>query len=421
MTADRPVVRRRAPATALVVELGRSRGSMAVAAGIALARAHQTADGGWVLLAELDARGGDLLERLTLGSTPRAGLDGRLPAGARQLAERLAGAELEGVVGDGLRATPPALTDYLVEVAGVRGLRVLLGDHLVGGAAMAGPVIGPRLSELAGLGGADAVVIDGGPWTSAEPDRLAGVHIVYAVIEASSASQNARCLAELSAMWRLLGNSATRRRLVAVVVDPIGDPQELRDLFEGETSTTGQHDRHRVVMLAGRRQRRLLRELAAGRWSHLSPKVLAAFVDLASPIDEPLPVRPVVPSSPSSSPQVAVDEHAYLTAVTRPSLPVAPVGDRPQPDPEFWPFEDGEGLPVEPEAPSQGGPPDAGRVWAETKLAEDPATGCAEERRRRLSPAVRAALQAQAGVRYGAPSGEWPPLHDSTGGQETTS
>ncbi len=421
MTANCPPVRRRVPATALVVELGRSRGSTAVAAGIALARAHQTGDGGWVLLAELDARGGDLLERLTLGSTPRAGLDGRLPAGARQLAERLAGADLEGVLGDGRRATPPALTDYLVEVAGVRGLRILLGDHLVGGAAMAAPVIGPRLAELAGIAGADAVVVDGGPWTSAEPGRLAGADIVYAVIEASSASQNARCLAELTAMWRLLGNSATRRRLVAVVVDPIADPAELRDLFEGETSTTGRHDRHRVVVLAGRRQRRLLRELAAGRWSYLSPKLLGAFVDLASPIDEPLPVRPVAQSRPSSSPQVAADEHAYLTAATPPSLPVAPVGDRPQPDPELWPFEDGEGLPVELEAPGQGGPPDAGRVGAERDLAEDPATGCAEDRRRRLSPAVRAALQAQAGDRHGAPSGEWPPPHHGTGGQETTS
>lgn len=368
------------PATALVVELGRSIGSSSVAAGVAMGRARQLDGGGWVLLAELDPRGGDLVERLALGRAPRARFDGALPLGARELTEVLAGLEFAGGLGGvGAPARLP-LWEYLVEVGGVPGVRVLLGDHLVEGASRAAAAITQRLPVLAGAAGASVVVIDGGGWTSAQPERLAAADIVYGVIQATSASQNGRCRAELAALWRLLQARERPGRLVGVVVDPAEDPEELRELFEAGDRDPSPGSGYRVVVLGGRGDRRLLARLAGGDWRGLSDKALAPFADLASPLADRVqaPAEPAALASGLLAPVEVVDEHAYLSAVsdtappppgtepdTGPALAPAvdastgrpvdsvveapegagsglPVAEEAFPDPGLWPFDDGE-------------------------------------------------------------------------------
>jgi len=344
--------RRPLPPTALVIELGRSAGSSAVAAGIALARARQLGGDGWVLLAELDPRGGDLLERLALGSVPRVRVIDELPAGAARLAEHLAGVEFVGGLGDATSVSARAvLVDHVVEVAGVPGVRVLLGDHLVDGASRAAAVVTRQLPNLARGAGAAAVVIDGGGWTSAQPQRLAVADVVYAVIQASSASQNARCLAELSALWRLLATGSRPAQLFGVVIEPSHDSEELVALF-GAAGRPGGSGRHRIAVLHGGSDRRALSRLAAGQWRGLSDRALQRFAVLARPLGRP-PAAAAGPTAPAPalSQRTAIDEHAYLLAD---ASPAPPAGERPapnsngsetgrsaEPDPGFWPFDDG--------------------------------------------------------------------------------
>lgn len=335
-----------------------------MAAGLAMARARQLDGAGWVLLAELDPRGGDLMERLALGRSPRARFDGDLPLGARELTDLLATIEFSGGLVGGPSAARVPLLQHLVEVDGVPGVRVMLGDHLVEGATRAAAAVAPRLPGLAGAAGAAAVVIDGGWWSSGQPDRVAGADIVYGVMQASSASQNGRCRAELAALQRLLQGRNRPGRLVGVVVDPAEDPDEVRDLFLWDQDAT-KGSGYRVVVLGSRRDERLLAQLTRGDWRGVSAKALGPFMDLASPMGER--VTSAALSGAADRPPVAVevvDEHAYLVGIPEPVPPVVgspessgdPVAAEPDrhgygspagetfPDPAFWPFDDGDSF-----------------------------------------------------------------------------
>ena len=356
---------------AIVVELGRSIGSGPVAAGLALAQARTLDRSGWVLLAELNPRGGDLLEKHFLGTSARSDTERDVPAGARELAERLASVDLDPTVSRSETAAP-ALRPYLVGLSGVPYLRLLVGDPMVEGAARAASIVGPRLADMARLAGAHATIVDAGAWTSSEPQRLAGADLIYAVVEANSASQNSRCRAELSALWRLLQAAGTSARLIAVVVNPGWPVADLRELFAPPEVTADARGfgTYRAAILTGRRNRRTLSLLASGDWRSISDRSLDPFFELASPLTDPVgarpapmsvaptqsappPVEPDLATLPASPPAVdiGVDEHAYLArAVTGPSVgdqpglsPTtgwSPAVAEPAPDPDLWPFAD---------------------------------------------------------------------------------
>lgn len=376
MTADPSIRAHRPgqPAVGLVVELGRSIGSSAVAAGIALARARQLDGGGWVLLAELDSRGGDLLERLGLGRVPRARVTDSLPPGAAQLAEQLVNLEFAGGLSSAPASTAqPVLTDHLVEIAGVPGVRVLLGDHLVDGAARVAALVTAQLPALARSARATTVVIDGGAWTSAEPERLAVADVVYAVIQASSASQVARCRAELSALVRFLAEGTREAGLVAVVTDPVHDPAELHQLF----AAIARHDAPaRVLVLHSRADRRTLGRLGTGQWRGLPGRGLQRFALLAQPLGQRSALTPVMtPDGQASAPAPSAGYHPDVSTTAAPAPPVAgrPApgaheagrGRSAGPDPGFWPFADGAVL------DGAGRWTDPGLPWAEAHAAED--------------------------------------------------
>lgn len=357
---------------AIVVELGRSTGSGPVAAGLALARARTLDGSGWVLLAELNPRGGDLLETHFLGTSARSDTERDVPAGARELAERLTSVELDPTVASGPESAAPALRRYLVGLSGVPNLRLLVGDPLVDGATRAASVIGPRLAGMARSAGAHATIIDAGPWTAAEPERLAGAGLIYAVVEANSASQNSRCRAELAALWRLVNTAGPSTRVIAVVVNPGWPVADLRELFAPPEVTANARGfgTYRAAILAGRRDRRTLSLLASGAWRSISDRSLDPFFELASPLTDPVgarpapvsvapaqpappPVEPTLPPLPASTAAVdiGVDEHAYLArAVTGPSVgdqsglsPAtgwSPAVAAHTADPDLWPFAD---------------------------------------------------------------------------------
>lgn len=354
---------------AIVVELGRSTGSGPVAAGLALAQARTLDRSGWVLLAELNPRGGDLLEKHFLGTSARSDTERDVPAGVRELAERLASVDLDPTVSRSETAAP-SLRPYLIGLSGVPNLRLLVGDPMVEGAARAASIIGPRLAGLARSAGAHATIVDAGPWTSSEPQRLAGAGLIYAVVEANSASQNSRCRAELSALWRLLQAAGSSARLIAVIVNPGWPVADLRELFAPPEVTADARGfgTYRAAILTGRRNRRTLSLLASGDWRSISDRALDPFFELASPLTDPVGARPapmsVAPTqsapplvepdlaTPPASPpavDIGVDEHAYLArAVTGPSVgdqpglsPTtgwSPAVAEPAPDPDLWPF-----------------------------------------------------------------------------------
>ncbi len=356
-----------------------------------MAHARQLAGSGWVLLAELDPRGGDLLERLALGRSPRVRFDNDLPPGAQQLAEHLASLEFAGGLGEDSLTVRPVLAEHLVEVAGVAGLRVLLGDHLVDGATRAAAVITPWLSTLAERAGAEAIVIDGGAWTSAQPERVA----VASIIQASSASQNARCMAELSALWRVLESREQPGRLVGVVVDPVHDADELRELFEGGTDRSLGRRSYRVVVLAGRGERATLARLAAGQWRGISDEALGSFLNLASPIGDRTVASRGMEPGPVALVEPVVDEHAYLAPTVQADSGVeAPANATHEagmvegiaPDPGFWPFDDGEVLIVD-DAQSWGPGPEVAPAPSERAADERPSTdGAGKGSARSLPP-----------------------------------
>ncbi len=357
---------------AIVVELGRSTGSGPVAAGLALAQARTLDRSGWVLLAELNPRGGDLLEKHFLGTSARSDTERDVPAGAHELAERLASVDLDPTVSSGSETAAPSLRPYLIGLSGVPNLRLLVGDPMVEGAARAASIVGPRLAGMARSAGAHATIVDAGPWTSSEPQRLAGAELIYAVVEANSASQNSRCRAELSALWRQLQAAGSSARLIAVVVNPRWPVADLRELFAPPEVTADARGfgTYRAAILTGRRNRRTLSLLASGDWRSISDRSLDPFFELASPLTDPVGARPapafVAPTQsvpplvepelatlPASPPAVdiGVDEHAYLArAVTGPSVgdqpglsPTtgwSPAVAAPTPDPDLWPFAD---------------------------------------------------------------------------------
>lgn len=357
---------------AIVVELGRSTGSGPVAAGLALAQARTLDRSGWVLLAELNPRGGDLLEKHLLGTSARSDTERDVPAGAHELAERLASVDLYPTVSSGSETAAPSLRPYLIRLSGVPNLRLLVGDPMVEGAARAASIVGPRLAGMARSAGAHATIVDAGPWTSSEPQRLAGAGLIYAVVEANSASQNSRCRAELSALWRLLQAAGSSARLIAVVVNPGWPVADLRELFAPPEVTADARGfgTYRAAILTGRRNRRTLSLLASGDWRSISDRSLDPFFELASPLTDPVgnrpapvavpptrsappPVEPDLATPPASPPAVdiGVDEHAYLArAVTGPSVgdqpglsPTtgwSPAVAAPAPDPDLWPFAD---------------------------------------------------------------------------------
>ncbi len=253
-----------------------------------------------MLLAELDPRGGDLLEKLFLGGEPRTDADNGIPAGARELTEQLTGINLDHSLAAHYGTTVrPALTRHLVELAGVANLRVLLGDPMVDGAARAAVRVTPELADLARTAGAETVIVDAGHWasTTGEPPHVGTADVVYAVVQADSASQNSRCLAELTALWRLLQHTTPQARLVAVVIDPAWAAADLRHLFDQQPPTIAGERRYRVTVLDRRRDRRLLGLLHSGQWRQISDKALDPFFELASPLTDPLSTQQALPAA----------------------------------------------------------------------------------------------------------------------------
>jgi hypothetical protein len=327
----------------LVVTLGKSTGASTIAAGLAVTSAASSDRR--VVLAELDPAGGDLTERIVVGGWP-SHRQATVPPGARQLADHLDTTTLPPAIttapdprsgpgrstpaGDGQESGGGAdgIRQFLVAIGNVPGLAVLLGDPLVGGARRAADTIGPALGDLVGRARFDTVVIDGGRWTSADPDRLTGVDLVYAVAEASTASQNHRCVAEAQSLWRALRARNPTGRLVVTVTRPAWPAEQLHDLYLHPPGTDPAG--YRVVVLdLDRNGRHAADRLAAGRWAGIDPKGLQPFAVLARPIGLGRPTPPPAPARSSRS-----DEYAWVDNGSGPPPPPQRPPDRPT-----WPFD----------------------------------------------------------------------------------
>jgi hypothetical protein len=294
-----------------------------------------------VVLAELDPAGGDLAERIVLDGWPANRRD-TVPPGARHLADHLdataltaptstGGARRTTGVGATDRRAEPQIRRFLAAIANVPGLAVLLGDPLVDGARHAATVVGPALGALVGEARFGTVVIDGGRWSSADPDRLAGVDVVYAVAEASSASQNHRCVAEARSLWRLLRARNPTARMVVTVVRPEWPATQLVDLYQHRPGPD-EADGYRVVVVdLDGHGRRAAARLAAGRWASIDPRGLRPFAELARPIGSPSRNPPPEPRHQDRHDYAGMDDQA--TPAPPPQRPAArptwPFGDPP--------------------------------------------------------------------------------------------
>ncbi len=276
--------------TALVVSLGKSHGTSMVAAGLSLVSAAE--HGSEVLLAELDPGGGELLEKLFFRGRPTTASERSVPAGARELADRLSGLELD-FDPESEVATFEEIDlrgDFTVKLHGLDGLSVILGDALVGVAGQASRVITPSLKRMASHAGFDVVVVDGGRWNSGQAGRLAGVDVVYAVVEANSTSQLHRCVAEMQALWHQLHRASSVSRMVVVLINLAWDTLDVVDLF---LAPPGIPERqtvpYRVVPLEfSRRGGRAVALIRDGKWKAAADLKggLTAFRAIASVVGE---------------------------------------------------------------------------------------------------------------------------------------
>jgi hypothetical protein len=156
------------------------------------------------------------------------------------------------------------------------------------------------------------------------------VDLVYAVVEATSTSQNHRCLAEMQNLWRQLRATNPGARMVVTILRRRWPARELLDLYQRPPAAAiGEGGRrYRVVVVdLDRGGRQTAVRLAAGRWSEIRVRRLQPFEELARPIG--VRRRPAVADDRRAGP---VDEYAYLD-VGGGQVQVAPM-------PAAWPFVD---------------------------------------------------------------------------------
>jgi hypothetical protein len=158
------------------------------------------------------------------------------------------------------------------------------------------------------------------------------VGLVYAVVEASSTSQNHRCLAEMQSLWRQLRATNPRARMVVTIVRPAWPARQLIDLYSnppGADAAQIDSGYRMVVLDLDRSGRQAASRLAAGRWNGISAKGMRAFVELARPIGAARRE-----ADPGRLEPARVDEYAYLDAAAG-QVKVSP-------PPVAWPFTDAE-------------------------------------------------------------------------------